>query len=230
MSLFYYGFATTQAGITNVETVLEAPQHLEAGRIPLAGPDKELSLDNFAVRSGKINVPLRFDAPLDTQRISLNVFLFGDQTTQSKELYASAVDEFGFYSPYLVVVHRPYEQQDYGITTSDYLRAVILPCFNWRIQVATKTANYTVTTADRYLKADTTSGSVTFTLPTLASTVADTVYSFHKTNAANSMILDGNGAETIDGSATKTLTANGSRIDIAKIDGAWKTVRSGSMV
>lgn len=226
----YYGFGTTLANLTNLETVIDEPQFLETGRIPLASPNKELSLDNQVTRTGKINAPLRIDTPYETNRISLNIYLFGDQTTQSKELYGTAVDEFGFYAPYQVVVHRPYEQQEYTLTPSDRLRALILPCFNWRIQVATKTSNYTVTTSDHYLKADTSGGSVTFTLPALAGVTADVPFSFHKTNASNSMVLDGNGAETIDGSATKTLTANGARIDIAKIDGAWKTIRSGSMV
>ena len=230
MTECYFAFGNALNALTNIETVIDPPQVIDTGRIPLLRPVKQRDLDGFTSRSGKINVPLRFDVPLNSGRIALNTFLFGDQITSSKELYASALDEFAFYSPYLVIVERPYEIEDYTLTLSDYLRPLVLPCFDWRLQVATKTGNYTVTTSNHYLKANTGSGSITFALPPLAGVNSDVVYSFEKIASANSMILDGNGSETIDGNATKTLTANGARIDIAKINGAWKTVRLGSMI
>jgi len=50
---------------------------------------------------------------------------------------------------------------------------------------------------------DSTAGNVTITLPAAASSANRTIY-FKKKVAANSMILDGNAAETIDGAATQT--------------------------
>lgn len=233
MTADFYAAGATPAALANLETtVATEPFNSISGRIPSLAPNKERDLAGMVTRSGKITAKLACSAMLDTERIALNTLLFGDQVTASAELYLSALGEDGFFSPYLAIVERAYESEDYQLVIGGaYVRDVMVNLFNCRLQVATKTSNYTVTTSDRYLKADTSGGSVTFALPALASAgSSDVVYSFHKTSASNSMVLDGNGTETIDGALTKTLTANGARIDIAKIGGVWQTVKSGSMI
>lgn len=232
MTWTYFAFGATLAGLTNVETVVsDPPQILENGRIPLLRPSKSRALDSSIQRNGKINVPLRFDGLTAADRIALNTFLFGSQSLAGRQMYASAIDEFDFYSPYAVYIDRPYEAQEYRLVSGGaWVRDVTLPCSNWAIQIDTISSSGSVTTSQHYVQSNTSGGNVTLDLPALSGVVSDVVYSFHKIHASNSLILDPDSSETIDGNSTLTLTANGARVDIAKIDGAWKTVRSGSMV
>ena len=75
---------------------------------------------------------------------------------------------------------------------------------------ASKTDDYTVTTSDNMtlFEAGTSGGDVTFTLPTLSSATDNFLLAFKKTHASNSMILDGNSSETIDGATTQTYTSD----------------------
>ena len=57
-------------------------------------------------------------------------------------------------------------------------------------------------------EANTTGNDITFTLPALASATDSFFLAFKKTHASNSMILDGNSSETIDGATTQTYTAD----------------------
>lgn len=75
-----------------------------------------------------------------------------------------------------------------------------------KMAYAGKSGDYTATATDGVLAVDTTGGNVTITLPA-ASGNAGLVLTMKKTVAANSLIIDGNGAETIDGAANVTLTA-----------------------
>ena len=79
---------------------------------------------------------------------------------------------------------------------------------HWR--KSNKTASYAVLTSDNMtlFEANTVGGSITFTLPALASATDSFFLAFKKTHASNSMILDGNSSETIDGATTQTYTAD----------------------
>jgi hypothetical protein len=68
------------------------------------------------------------------------------------------------------------------------------------------TASATLTAEDDTILADTTSGSVTLTLPPAAS-MLDRCLTVKKMAAANTVTLDGDGGETIDGAATLAWTA-----------------------
>ena len=232
MTISYFAFATTLAGLTNVETILRIPpQVMERGRIPCLRPNKARGLDSSVVRNGKINTPLRLDAMTEEERLALNTFLFGSQSVAGKQLYASAIDEFRFFSPYAVYVDRPQEGEDYRLVPGGaWVRDVVLSCSNWTLQTAQIDSSGSVTTSQHYVKSNTTSGSVTLALPALSGVVENVVYSFEKTVAANSLVLDPNSSETIDGASTKTLTALGARVDIIKSGSGWVTVKSGSMV
>lgn len=82
------------------------------------------------------------------------------------------------------------------------------------------TATATIKATEHTILADTTAGAITLNLPTAASMIGKYLYAV-KTAGANTLTWDGNGAETIDGSATKAITTN-SRIFSNGI--AWFTV------
>ena len=77
---------------------------------------------------------------------------------------------------------------------------------HWRRSA--KTDNYTVTTSDNMtlFEASTSGGNITFTLPSLSSATDNFILAFKKTHSSNSMIIDGNSSETIDGATTQTYT------------------------
>jgi hypothetical protein len=80
--------------------------------------------------------------------------------------------------------------------------------------VVAKTANYTATVSDHTILCDASSGGFTITLPA-ANTCSGRIYVIKKTNASsgvNSVTIDGNGAETIDGSATISLSCKSSAV------------------
>ena len=84
----------------------------------------------------------------------------------------------------------------------------------------------TTAVAGRRYSVDTTAGSVTMTLPTLASTPDGAEFEFYKPIAANSMVIDGAGAETIEGSANVTRTAQYAFVKLRKASTVWQLVKS----
>lgn len=72
------------------------------------------------------------------------------------------------------------------------------------LKTVSKTSNFTITNETMVL-VDATSGDVTITLPT-ASSLVDTPVHIKKTDSSsNSVIIDGNGSETIDGNTTLAI-------------------------
>ena len=84
----------------------------------------------------------------------------------------------------------------------------------------------TTAVAGRRYSVDTTAGSVTMTLPTLASTPDGAEFEFYKVVAGNSMVIDGAGAETIEGSANVTRTAAGACVSIRKAGAIWQLYKN----
>lgn len=70
---------------------------------------------------------------------------------------------------------------------------------------ANKTASYTAAITDQLAVLDSTSGALTVTLPAAASSTNATLWFLVK-DATNTITLDGNSSETINGSATLVLT------------------------
>lgn len=70
---------------------------------------------------------------------------------------------------------------------------------------ALKTANFSATDASRFWPCDAAAGTITATLPAVASS-AGLRLTFKKTTATNNLIVKGLGAELIDGANTKTAT------------------------
>lgn len=74
------------------------------------------------------------------------------------------------------------------------------------LPITSKTVNYTITANDYTITGDATGGNITFTLPTAVG-IAGVMYVVKKMDATgNSVIIDGNGAETIDGATTLSIT------------------------
>lgn len=87
--------------------------------------------------------------------------------------------------------------------------------------IVNKTANYTATSSDHTITCDATSGNVTITLPA-ASTSTGRVYHIKKIDASgNSVIIDGNASETIDGATTQTTTVQWHTMSIQSNGTAW---------
>jgi len=90
----------------------------------------------------------------------------------------------------------------------------------------TSTGDVTVGTATFYM-VGTSGGDVTVGLPA-AATCTNMVLSFKKLLAANAMILDANGSETIDGAATKTYSDRYSWVTIISNGTNWFIISSGN--
>jgi hypothetical protein len=88
---------------------------------------------------------------------------------------------------------------------------------------------YTVTVDDDTILADATAGAITLNLPAVAGLRGKRL-TVTRTSAANSVILDGSGAETIDGAATKSLDTQYATITIVCDGAAWYSVsRAGTI-
>jgi len=88
-----------------------------------------------------------------------------------------------------------------------------------------KTANYNVAANDRFtLLGDATAGNITFLLP-LVSSAASRIYVFKKTDAsANTVTIDGNGSETIDGALTYVLSSQYKYVMIQCDGSKWNII------
>lgn len=91
---------------------------------------------------------------------------------------------------------------------------------NHQKSVRTVSTNYTALASDYMIGVDTTAGNVTVTLPTAASAVGQ-AYVVKKVAGANNAVIDGNGAETIDGAATQTITTLWASMTVRSTGTTW---------
>lgn len=100
------------------------------------------------------------------------------------------------------------------------------PLFPWvQVTSAGSPVNLAAADAGNAYEADTTGGSVTFNLPSAASVGNGKGFVFKKTAAANSLIVDPSGTETIDGaSASYTMLSTNDLIGIYSNGAAWYIV------
>jgi hypothetical protein len=220
----YFALGTTLANMVNVETWADIPAHvLEEGVAALAGPVRTELMNAATRRDGFVPHAWRFDFESLAQFRTLVYQITGAFfTTQSRQVYISTIDESGYYSPFQCYVEKPYPQEHFRM--QQWVRDIIVPFDDVTLQSVTKTANYTITTSDRLVYANTASGNITLTLPAAASVTAHTVYSVHKTSASNTLTIDGNASETINGALTATLTALNGRYDLVSDGTAWTSV------
>lgn len=85
-----------------------------------------------------------------------------------------------------------------------------------------KTTNYVVTSSDKTILGDATTGDITFSLPAITGTQG-TTYTFIKTDStANKVIIDADGAETINGNADYPLINNNEAVQIVSDGTLWR--------
>lgn len=90
-----------------------------------------------------------------------------------------------------------------------------------KLPTTTVTGTYTATVSDHTILCDTSGGGFTVTLPA-ASSAAGLVLVIKKTSSdANTLTIDGSGAETIDGSATQTTAVQYASFTIQSNGTAW---------
>jgi hypothetical protein len=90
------------------------------------------------------------------------------------------------------------------------------------LSVASKSANYTLTSSDDVILADASGGAFTLTLPAAASNTGKVFYIIRTDNTpANALTLDGNGAETIQGATTRALYTQYESVKIISDGSNW---------
>jgi hypothetical protein len=88
-------------------------------------------------------------------------------------------------------------------------------------QYRTVTTTGNVVSGDYLIVADAAGGAITMTLPP-AALVPGRIYTFKRINSgANAVVIDPSGAETIDGAATYTLSAQWNSVTIMNNGIAW---------
>ncbi len=91
------------------------------------------------------------------------------------------------------------------------------------LESAAKTANYTMTSEDGVILVDSSSGAFTVTLPTAVGSAGRT-YSVVMSGDGNTVTIDGNAAETIDGSLTTSLSAKGTALTVVSDGSNWHSL------
>lgn len=84
-----------------------------------------------------------------------------------------------------------------------------------------KTATYTALVTDRTILMDATTGALTVNLPTAASSTNQILTIKKVDSSANTVTIDGNGSETIDGTTTKILATQWEKLTIQSNGTAW---------
>jgi hypothetical protein len=87
-------------------------------------------------------------------------------------------------------------------------------------QTITRTTGTHAATDRQFILCDTSGGNITLNLPAAASSTNAQI-SIKKTDAANTVTIDGNGAETIDGAATAVLSSQWEMISIICDGTSW---------
>lgn len=95
--------------------------------------------------------------------------------------------------------------------------------------VRTVTAStYTVDPTDEVIYVDPTSNAITLTLPAVAD-VDGMMLDVIALNVTNTITLDGNGSETINGSTTKTIGTAGHWVRLVATSAGWRAAYSAAL-
>lgn len=92
---------------------------------------------------------------------------------------------------------------------------------NGPIPISTKNSNYTVMLNDGFLLADCSSGNLIFTLPTAASAISKVFYIKKSDSTANTLTIQANGSETVDGANTISIPTQYQSFSLVSSGSAW---------
>lgn len=220
----YFAIGTSLAALTNVENIIsQAPHVLNNQRVKLLGPLRRQTLDWKTHRHGNISGVLQWGedvliADIDT----LVTTYWGDYLTANASLYISWLDEENHYSPFYCEAERPEEGTHYQNFNGYKGQNLAIPISGVVRQVDTENSTTTLTTSERLVESDTTSGAVDLTLAAASSYNANTVVSVVKSGGGNTLRILPDGSDTINGGSSVTVT---SRTDIVS-DGvsAWTSI------
>lgn len=222
MAYFAIAANGTLASLVNIATLTEfSPTTLPDFLTPLTGKVRRKTYSGIMRHDGYIDSALYFDIMrVSAYRAFMNT-VFGGFNVASKAVALTLLTEDGYYTPFLGRV----EKATFTPVNDVWIRDVRFPLSNLIKQAVSKSANYTVTTSDRLINVDTSGGNVTLALPALSGVTINTVYSAVKAvSGSNNLVIDPNGAETIEGASTYTLTALYSRIDFYSNGSEWKVI------
>lgn len=90
-----------------------------------------------------------------------------------------------------------------------------------RINSRAVTTSTSATTDDYLILANATSASITVTLPVAADSDGTVIVVKKTDSSSNTVVVDGNGSETIDGATTQTLTSQYDSISVACDGAVW---------
>jgi hypothetical protein len=127
------------------------------------------------------------------------------------------------------VVTGNFEGQQYYDTTNDLLWVYAGSSTNWfpigsKQIIASKTSNYTATIYDDVILCDATSGSLTITLYAASGNAGRRLTILKTDSSTNTVTIDGNASETIDGALTTVIYPNQTITLIC--DGSnWKSIK-----
>lgn len=222
MTYFAIAANGTLASLVNVTTLTEFDPSIESEFLtPLTGKVRRKTYSGIMRHDGYIDSVLFFNLMrVSYYRTFMNT-VFGGFTTPSKAVALTLFTEDEYYTPFLGRIEKP----AFTPVNDVWIRDVRFPLSNLIKQAVSKSANYTVTTSDRLINVDTSGGSVTLALPALSGVTINTVYSAVKAvSGSNNLVINPDGAETIDGASTYTLTALYSRIDFYSNGSEWKVI------
>ena len=104
-------------------------------------------------------------------------------------------------------------------TTYETWDNVYIGAANYYMQIIT--GNLTATTSHDFIMCNTNSGTITVTLPSIASGGVDRPLTI-KRNGTNTVVIDGAAAETVDGSATYTISSNKRSVTVVSDGTNWQ--------
>lgn len=95
-------------------------------------------------------------------------------------------------------------------------QALVLPRWNVRSLTASDTAE-----VNDWCDVDATAGACTITLPPAVDSVGELIYVRKTDSSGNAVIVDGDGAETINGAATRSLTVQYATVTLGSNGTEW---------
>jgi hypothetical protein len=114
-----------------------------------------------------------------------------------------------------------YNRQQYNIVLTKLESAINGAADGRLFPAVSKATNYTVNQNDAVILADATAGAITISLPPAREMEQKRLTVKKIDSSGNAVIVDANGAETIDGAANKAIAVQYASHDFVSLNGAW---------